>query len=183
MARHSPNRGVPIQESSETLSGSIRSYEASIHVLEALASDAPDDPDIRRHLALGLRRLAYVLATCGEPEVFSPRRAAELAQRLIQLEPYNWQARTTLGIARYRAGDRARAIAPLRQALALKRGDDAITLFYLAMTYAQRGELDRAGNAYARAVRRMELRRLKDRDLQTARAEAEALLGLAEDPT
>jgi tetratricopeptide (TPR) repeat protein len=136
------------------------------------------EPDSAR----GRNNLSWILATFPDPEVRDPARAVELARRAVELEP-NRVTWNTLGVAHYRAGDWKASVAALEKSMALGHGDGyAFDWFFLAMAHWRLGHSDEARTWYERAAAWMEKNRPKDLELSRFRAEAAALLGLADLP-
>src|SRR5262249_54507829 len=79
---------------------------------EPLAAAAPLDRTADRHRATVHNDWAWMLATCPDANVLDPRRAVELAEKAVELDPRPsyWN---TLGAARYRADDFAGALTAL----------------------------------------------------------------------
>jgi tetratricopeptide (TPR) repeat protein len=126
--------------------------------------------------------LASLLAQCHEPEVFDPVRAAELAQKAIELAPTNGDYWLALGIARYRAGDWRAAVRAVVKSRELHNSSEIGDQLYLAMAYWHQGERDQARSWYDRASSWMERNELKNQQLLHLRDEAAAMLGLARPP-
>jgi tetratricopeptide (TPR) repeat protein len=133
--------------------------------------------------------LALLLATCPEAKIRDPKRAAQLAEKAVKAlpkDPYVW---TTLGIARYRAGDWKGATQALEEALKLLRATRGFdrevgrSLFFLAMAQQQLGQGQEARQAYDRALAWLETNRktvqetprLAD-EVRRSQTEAEQLL-------
>jgi Flp pilus assembly protein TadD len=109
--------------------------------------------------------------------------ALELARRAVALRPESPDSENTLGVARYRAGDWQGAIETLTKAEEMAP-DRPLRFngFFLAMAYWQLGHRDNARRSYDRSVTWMEKNARSDAELIRIRAEAEALLGLADLP-
>jgi eukaryotic-like serine/threonine-protein kinase len=168
-------------------------YEEAIAALEQsikIESDFPPELCTEDHAELSM-----VLSNCPDARLRNARRATELAETAVKLEPQasnNW---TALGIARYREGNWQEAPAALNKALQLGtdgwggalRWADAIDWFFLAMSNWQLGQHDEARQCYDRAVQEMEKDKTWQNDfeqLRRFRAEAEELLNIAdEEPT
>jgi Flp pilus assembly protein TadD len=140
---------------------------------EAVAAYEAALPDAR--YAPARNNLAWLLATCPDPARRDPRRAVELATqaRNLSSQATHWN---TLGVAHYRAGDWAAAVAALEKAGELRRGRDAFDGFFLAMAEWQLDHKDRARQHYDTAVRWAEKNRPDDDELRRFRAEAAELL-------
>jgi tetratricopeptide (TPR) repeat protein len=129
-----------------------------------------------------LSQLAWILATCPEESVREPERAVRLARRAVDSAPRSPYFRGTLGVALYRQGKLDAASEALEAALALHTNDLAAKttcLLFLSMVRARQGRTEDAHGDYERAVAWMEEHGLEDKELDRARAEAEAVLGRA----
>jgi tetratricopeptide (TPR) repeat protein len=83
-----------------------------------------------------------------------PQRALELARKAVALTPGTAIYLNTLGVAQYRAGQHAEAVATLEKSLAAGKGEtDAFDLFFLAMARFQLGQIARARADSDRAVK------------------------------
>ena len=88
--------------------------------------------------------LAWRLAT-GPAALRDPEQALVLARKAVALTPGTAIYLNTLGVAQYRAGQYAEAIATLEKSLAASKGEsDAFDLFFLAMARHKLGQIDRA---------------------------------------
>jgi eukaryotic-like serine/threonine-protein kinase len=104
-------------------------------------------------------------------------RAVRLARAVVAAVPSSGHERNTLGVALYRAGDWAGAIAELEASDRLLDGDlYGFNGFFLAMAEHRLGRPDRALRSHDRSVAWMERHAPADPELQRFRAEAEALL-------
>jgi uncharacterized protein HemY len=129
-----------------------------------------------------LNNAAWELAT-GAIYLRDPERAISLARKAVAAAPDQPLNLNTLGVALYRAGRHAQAIAILEQSLAATEGQiAAFDWFFLAMARHRLGQTVQARDAFDCAVRWCrEQKQLPDRhaqDLAGFRAEAEAVLGL-----
>ena len=133
-----------------------------------------------------------IFSNCPDALLRNPRRATELAEKAVELEPQvsnNW---TALGIARYReqsvAGSpHARLISPCNSEQMARVGHFAgrtpIDWFFLAMSNWQLGDKEEAHKCYDRAVEGMEKGQTWQTDveqLRRFRAEAEELLKITD---
>jgi hypothetical protein len=155
-------------------------HEPLIADLEATLAHYPDKPQIRAMLAHHCNNLAWALVTAPESRRDS-QRALRLARRAVELTPAQGIYLNTLGVAQYRAGQYAGAVATLEQSLAIgKGGFDAFDLFPLAMAHHWLGHRAVARECFDRAERWLsEQKSLSDHythDLADFRAEARALL-------
>src|SRR5262249_28594855 len=81
------------------------------------------------------RQLAWALATGRDPRHRDAKRAIELAQKAVELAPAEGRFWTTLGVARYRAGDWAAAVEALDKARQLGKEEDGVASYFLAMAH------------------------------------------------
>jgi tetratricopeptide (TPR) repeat protein len=129
-----------------------------------------------------LRHVAWRLVNCPVPELQDPVRAVKLARKAVEKSPqasYPQPFWGTLGVAYYRAGNWAAAIAALAEFDAGDANDffPASHDFFLAMGHWQSGEKEVARRWFDRAVEWMEKNRPQDEELLRFRAEAAELLG------
>jgi hypothetical protein len=149
------------------------STESVVWFLERVLETAPDQPDM-------VTELAWVLVE-GEKKFRDPARALPLARRAVELAPDEPVCRNTLGVVYYRLGRWDDAVETLRAAGRANRdGPTAFDLFFLAMTYHQTGQADKARECYEQAVRwwhaRTKLQPSEVAELRAIRAEADAVL-------
>jgi tetratricopeptide (TPR) repeat protein len=139
--------------------------------------DAPQRHADKRPEAKVLNNLAWLLATCPDPELRDPGRAVGLAKEAVELAPTAPEYHNTLGVARYRAGDWRGAIEALTKSeeLAPDRNLGTNALF-LAMAHRQLGDEPRALRWFDEADRWMQKTARTDAELIRFRAEAEQLL-------
>ena len=78
-------------------------------------------------------------------------------------------------MVRYKTDDFSGAIGDLKRSVHLG-GPDAVSSFFMAMAYAQLGDLDQAKNRYADADRWMRDHQSDDAELKQFREQAAALL-------
>jgi serine/threonine protein kinase len=98
------------------------------------------------------RCLAWNRATCLDPRFLDPARAVEAGLKAAELFPLDYRAWALVGIAHYRAGDWAAAVAAFDNAM--KRGGGVSTdWLFLAMAHWKRGDKEQARRWYDRAVR------------------------------
>jgi serine/threonine protein kinase len=123
--------------------------------------------------------LAWVLATCSDPEVGDGRRAVELARKAVEQAPDNGNYWSTLGVAYCRIGDWKGAIEALKKSNALVRaGAETLTnAFCLAIAHWHLGNKEQARHWYGHAVAGMEKHVPQNADLRRLRAETEKSLG------
>ena len=97
--------------------------------------------------------LAWRLAN-GPVSLRDPEQALALARKAVAMAPGQAIHLNTLGVAQYRAGRYAEAIATLEKSLAASKGEsDAFDLFFLAMARSKLGRFAEARADFDRAVR------------------------------
>jgi uncharacterized protein HemY len=123
---------------------------------------------------------AWMLAAAADPGRRDPRRAIALADEVIRNSPKVRDIWTTLGVARYRAGGWADAIAALEKSEAVAPGCfTVVNGFVRAMACWQLGQKEEGREWYARGVRSAEAAGpAAGREAATFRSEAARLLGL-----
>ncbi|MHC4549259.1 MAG: tetratricopeptide repeat protein [Planctomycetota bacterium] len=142
-----------------------------------------------RGIELGLRNheminwLAWHLATWPDPALRKPARAAELAQKALDLAPGTGAYLNTLGVALCRAGQWQEAITALERSMAAREGGDANDWFFLAIARHNLGEEAPARLWYDKAAAWMQEHRPEDAELKRFRAEAAQVLGMDSNPT
>jgi hypothetical protein len=145
-----------------------------IWILQQVLETAPDQPDV-------CMNLAWVLVS-GPKEVRDPSGALPLARRAVELAPDEPLCLNTLGVVYYRLGKWPEAAATLQASAAKPQGGTAYDLFFLAMTYGQTGEAEKARACYNRALAwwrsQGNLAPHQVTELRAIRAEAEELLGI-----
>jgi serine/threonine protein kinase/tetratricopeptide (TPR) repeat protein len=154
-----------------------RVYGEPFSLLEKLEPDCNE-------LSASLRNdWAWFLATCPDRKLRDPARALELARKAVELAPQEGGHWNTIGVALYRTGDWKAAIEALEKAQSLapdaNLGFDG---FFLAMAHWQLGHKDEARTWYDKAVAGTEKNKPRELDLARFRAEAAALLGVADLP-
>jgi serine/threonine protein kinase/WD40 repeat protein len=149
------------------------STESLIWFLERVLETSPDQPDM-------VTELAWVLVA-GEKKFRDPARALPLARRAVELAPDEPLCRNTLGVVYFRLGQWDKAIEALQAAARANRdGATAYDLFFLAMTYRQTGQQEKARECYDQAVRCLDAHKKlpphEAAELRDIRAEADAVL-------
>jgi Tetratricopeptide repeat/WD domain, G-beta repeat len=144
-----------------------------IWLLERVLESAPDQPDVCMELAW--------IHVAGEKKFRDAAKALPLARRAVELAPDEPLYLNTLGVVYYRLGRWDEAIETLQaSARANRDGPTAYDLFFLAMTYRQTGQLEKARECYDRAMgwwrARPGLAPHEPGELRAIRAEADALL-------
>src|SRR5262249_19329048 len=122
------------------------SAQAALNRLDAAIADCEEalrqkrDPADQEPLALLCNNLAWTLVT-GPATARDPARALNLARKAIALSPDEALYLNTLGVAEYRSGYYAAAVATLEKSLSAGKGRlDAFDLFFLAMARRKLGQ-------------------------------------------
>jgi tetratricopeptide (TPR) repeat protein len=124
--------------------------------------------------------LAWMFAAASDPQARDPRRAVDLAKELVHYAPNSGTYSAILGVAHYRAGEWAEAIAALEKSEALAPGKyTSPNAFVLAMAHWQRAEKEKARQWYDTGTGWMDKNQSKDAELLRFQAEAAQLLGLS----
>jgi tetratricopeptide (TPR) repeat protein len=156
-------------------------HEPLIADLEAALARHPEHRQIRGMLAGYFNNFAWGLVN-APGSTRDPQRALSLARRAVELAPGRSILLNTLGVAQYRAGQYAEAIATLEKSVATGKGEsDAFDLFFLAMARHRHGQVAQARADFDRAVnwRRKHPNLTEPRwneELDAFQAEARALL-------
>jgi serine/threonine protein kinase/tetratricopeptide (TPR) repeat protein len=151
-----------------------RSSEAAeqYHRGRALAEGlSPENPDVQD-------ALAWLLATCPDPQCRDAKRAVELAKTLVERAPQEGAYRGTLGAAYFAREDYPAAVRALEEAARLPNGQTGQALYFLAMAHWQLGQKDLARKCYDRAVTQMERRKARSAETRRLRVETEKLMGI-----
>jgi serine/threonine protein kinase/tetratricopeptide (TPR) repeat protein len=134
--------------------------------------------------------LAWFLANGPDLKLRNPRRALELAKKVLQTSPKVAWYRGTYGVAQYRTGDWKVAVETLEKALGRSKPDDDFSedpshSFFLAMAYWQLGDQAKGRDWFDKSLPLMEkeLSEKKgwwpqDAELKRLRAEAAELIGV-----
>jgi tetratricopeptide (TPR) repeat protein len=125
----------------------------------------------------GLNLYADFLVDCPDATLWDPARAVGLAEEAVAREPGEGKYWSTLGVARYRTGDWAKAAVALERSMELLDGGGPGDWFFLAMSRRQQGEREQARAWYDRCVRWMNENPRADESLFRYRKEADALFG------
>jgi tetratricopeptide (TPR) repeat protein len=180
-------------------------YREALESQQKVVDKFPKSPCRREELALMNSSLAW-LYLIGPGEVRVAGKAVPRVEKALNLAPNSGAYTTASGVAHYRLGKYADAVAILWQAIRINDRTDqtaetwvgdvhslrresernarmavALNWFFLAMSYQRLGEPDKAGHCYQEALlRRKQLARDPDRDpaLNAVQAEAAALLGV-----
>jgi tetratricopeptide (TPR) repeat protein len=124
--------------------------------------------------------LAWFLATCRRQQFRDPKRAVELAKRLVEQAPQKGAYWRTLGAALFGMGDWKGTVAAMEQATKAFNGGDGTERFFLAMACWRMGNREQARAGYDQAVKWMEKHRPRHAELRRLRAEAASLLNTKE---
>jgi tetratricopeptide (TPR) repeat protein len=175
-----PDNWVCLYNLGESLYRKAR-HEEAIAAFEEVILLAPDYPTAYAALSL-------IHGNRPDAHLRNPNRAAELANKAIEIEPHFGNHWTALGIARYREAQWQEARTAFERSLQLEmditdggtfRWPEAIDRFFLAMTYWQLGQQEQARQSFDRAVQSMNQRQTGQADidqLRRVRAEADELL-------
>ncbi len=118
-----------------------------------------------------------VLADCPDETLRDPDLAVAFAEKAVAADPQRAAYWNTLGIAYYRKGEWSKARTALERSIDRSRGGSPYDWFFLALTCHHLGEIERARDWRAKAIRWMDENHRQDEDLMRYRAEADALLG------
>jgi tetratricopeptide (TPR) repeat protein len=143
-----------------------------------------DPKDAAHHGLLGV-----CLATSTDLRLRDTEQSLAFARKSVELAPVHPAAWQTLGVAHYANGSYQAAIEAISRGIKLIKlhghgdGDaESRAFFFLAMAHWQLGHKDEAGAYFHKAVRWMDQHQPKDAELDRFRAEAAALLGIADEP-
>ena len=125
-------------------------WRQALDMLTALMEADPDAPGLRRQWCECANDLAWLRANHPDPGRRDPAGAVAMARRIVDECPDSQTYWNTLGVAYYRAGDAASAVAALDRASALG-GGTAFDDVFLALAHARLGDLEEARLAFARA--------------------------------
>ena len=127
--------------------------------------------------------LAWSVANCPDLRLRDPHMAVAAAKKAVALRPQIWAYWNTLGAAFYRAGEWKLATEALEKAKELCPGDQESGWFFLAMACWRQGEQEKARSSYVQGIKRIEANNAHTEELSRFRAEAAALLGVANQAT
>jgi eukaryotic-like serine/threonine-protein kinase len=163
-------------------------HEAALKDFEDAVRRGESDP-------LALRRLAWFLVTCTDNKYRDPARAVTLAEKAVEMKPFNGAFWYTLGICQYRLGKYDGAKPAFGRALELHDKPsspleeprlvvdyDRYAGFFAAMNQWQLGDKEAARETFDAAVAWLNQHAPDDRQLKQFRTEAEALLGVGDMP-
>jgi serine/threonine protein kinase/WD40 repeat protein len=154
-------------------------YAGMLGALRGLLAVPADQMPWPGHFALLCDYAAWHYVEAPPHEGF-PKEALALAEKMVEIEPYNANYQTTLGAARYRAGKFPEAVACLERSLEMGPEWPGFDLYVLAMSYQRLGQGARARECFDRANAwrdaHQALSPQHTAELTALRAEAEALL-------
>jgi serine/threonine protein kinase len=125
---------------------------------------------------------AAFLLNCPNLKWREASRAREFASKAIARNSPSADAWRTLGIAEYRLGAHAKAIAAFEKALTLQKDNPLSEQFFTAMAHWRLGQEQQARQWFEKAATSMNETGRQDDDLVRFRAEAAALLGIRDSP-
>lgn len=194
-AAYSAALAVQVASDLNRVRGSVFARRSDL--LRKLGRRAESNADFEKYMesslptALECNKAAWELAV-GPEERLDPERALLLAQRAVALEATNAWHLNTLGVAYYRAGQHAKAVETLLEALLEASRLNASTsdpyspdsdFFFVATAYHQLGDTAKAQEYYQKAVAEWDKRMAKpgaldDEEMKSFRDEAEKLLNI-----
>jgi tetratricopeptide (TPR) repeat protein len=121
-----------------------------------------------------LNNRAWMLAN-GPASLRDLEWALELARKNVAQAPGVANYLNTLGVAQYRVGQFAEAVASLEKSMAIE-GEGPYNLLFLTMARSRLGQVDRARADFGRAMRGWRDVIVSDPELHVFQAEAQALL-------
>jgi tetratricopeptide (TPR) repeat protein len=116
--------------------------------------------------------LAWKLATANDVKLREPTQAVMHAKKAVELASNDANAWNTLGVAQYRNGQLAEAIAALKKSDMLFADGNVVNWLFLAMAHGRLDEQKEASLWYARAIAWMDDQRSEDDEINRFRAEA-----------
>jgi tetratricopeptide (TPR) repeat protein len=129
-----------------------------------------------------LNESAWLRATCADSRLRDADRAVTDAREALKLSPGNAAVWNTLGVALYRRHDWRGALEALERSMMLQAGGGVTDWFFVAMAHAKlEHPKPVARSFYDMAVDWMEEHKPDDEELNRFRAEAEEVLGIAEE--
>jgi superkiller protein 3 len=137
-----PNDPVIRSNLGAALSRQGKPKEALAEYQEALRTQ-PNHPGATNNLA-------SLLANCPDERLRDPTEAVKLATRATEFTPTKSSYWTTLGTARYRAGDWAGALKSFIRSEELSQSPDATNAFFGAMAHWRTGDKETARRWYDR---------------------------------
>jgi len=133
-------------------------------------------------VAEALNGLAWLQATCPEPEYRNSAQAILEAHRAVEMQPDKGDYWNTLGVAYCRAGEWTHAKEALSRSMELRNEGDSFDWFFMALVELRLGNRVQALEWYERAVAWFHQSLPDDRELYRFHVEAAQELGL-EEPT
>jgi tetratricopeptide (TPR) repeat protein len=132
----------------------------------------------RYSVVQALNGCAWMLATCPDEALRSPRDAVTYARRALELEPNDGEVWNTLGVAYYRLGNLEEARNAFYRSMELHDEGNAFDWFFLAMIHHKLGHKDRARTWYDKAVQWSHQMLPGNAELYRFQVETAQLLGL-----
>jgi tetratricopeptide (TPR) repeat protein len=123
--------------------------------------------------------LAWVLVDCPAVRLRDPKEAVPCAQEAVARAPDEGDFWNTLGVAHFRNGTHAEAVAAFQKSIELRAGGNPADWFFLAMICWQRGEHNKAREWYKRSIQWIEKNQPVDESLMRYKAEADSLFHTA----
>jgi tetratricopeptide (TPR) repeat protein len=156
--------------------------ESMKHYEELLARWEEHHGSDHRQIAELLSRISWILTLATDAKVHNPRRAVELSQRAVKLDPdvdIWWRG---LALAHFRAGDWKAAIDAADKSISLDKEEDdrGLAWLLLAMAHWQLGDKDEARKFYDQATQWIEEGHAGDIVLRHFQEEAAKLMGIKE---
>ncbi len=129
----------------------LKQHAPAIADFQASLARGPDQPTIRESLAMSCNNRAWELVN-GPASTRDPAGAILLARRAVELATDKGLCLNTLGVAEYRAGRHADAVATLERSRVANGGAyEGYDLFFLAMAQHRLGRGDEARRCRDRA--------------------------------
>jgi tetratricopeptide (TPR) repeat protein len=156
----------------------VQERRVALRTWEILSANHPRNIDYRRHLADAMNDLAWVLASGPAAADPDPSATLALAEKAVQISADHDAYWNTLGVARYRAGDKAGAIEALERSAEVSPGGSgtAFDHYVLAMAWADLNRKDLAGEWFERGMAWTARHRPGHPTLEQFRAEAQSML-------
>jgi tetratricopeptide (TPR) repeat protein len=126
-------------------------WRQALELLTGVLDAKPNAPEQRLEWCDCANDLAWLRANHPDLARRDPDAAVALARRIVEKCPDAEAYWNTLGVAYFRAGDDARAVAALDRATTLG-GGTAFDEVFLAMAHARLGDLEKARREYDRAM-------------------------------
>jgi tetratricopeptide (TPR) repeat protein len=126
-------------------------WRQALDLLTGVLDAKPNSPLQRLEWCECANDLAWLRANHPDLARRDPDAAVAMARRVVEKCPDAESYWNTLGVAYFRAGDDARAVAALDRAMTLG-GGTAFDEVFLAMAHARLGDLEKARQEYDRAM-------------------------------